>query len=280
MYVRSLHLYPIKSCAALNVQEAQVEAAGLQFDRRWMLVEPSTGRFLTAREHPRLLHLDVRPHGESLLIRAPGLAEQWLSASVVSTREVEIWGEKLSAERCDPQLSAAISAWLQLPVELVRLSAEHPRPVDPRYATAPRQHVSFADGFPLLLISQASLDGLNERLRAQGRQPVDMTRFRPNVVVADADLPHAEDQWQTIRIGALEFAVVKPCVRCVLTTIDPISATRDPSGEPLRTLLSYRRATKGAIFGMNVIAMQTGRLRVGDALTVVKSSMGASTLAE
>jgi uncharacterized protein YcbX len=139
------------------------------------------------------------------------------------------------------------------------------RTVNPEYGQAGDQ-VSFADGFPLLLISEASLADLNSRLDA----PVEMRRFRPNLVV-DGNRPYAEDNWQRIRVGDVEFAGVKNCSRCVFTTIDPDSGVVHPDKEPLRTLSTYRRRPQGGVyFGQNLIPRSGGVIRVGDPVTVLE----------
>ena len=137
------------------------------------------------------------------------------------------------------------------------------RAVDPDHSR-PGDIVSFADGYPLLAISQAALDLLNSRLT----RPVPMLRFRPNLVIAGT-APHAEDGWKRVRIGGVEFDVAKPCIRCVFTTVDFERGAFDPSGEPLRTLLTYRRTPKGVSFGQNLIPRGAGTLRVGDAFQVL-----------
>jgi uncharacterized protein YcbX len=137
------------------------------------------------------------------------------------------------------------------------------RHVDPDYSQ-PDDIVSFADGYPLLLISQAALDLLNAKLA----QPVPMLRFRPSLVIAGT-APHAEDGWKRVRIGGVEFDVAKPCIRCAFTTVDFERGAFDPSGEPLRALLTYRRTPKGVSFGQNLIPRGAGTLRVGDALEVL-----------
>jgi uncharacterized protein YcbX len=133
---------------------------------------------------------------------------------------------------------------------------------DPHSQTG--DEVSFADAFPLLLISRAALDGLNARLA----KPVSMLRFRPNLVV-EGVAAHAEDGWKRIRIGEVEFDVAKACTRCVFTTVDPMRGERDPDGEPLRTLIGYRRTADGVTFGQNLIPRSAGSVRVGDAVEVL-----------
>jgi uncharacterized protein YcbX len=176
---------------------------------------------------------------------------------------VTVWRDTVEARTCDASADAWLTRYLGEPMRLVHMGEETRRPVDPDYSRD-GDVVSFADAYPLLVISQAALDGLNARL---GR-PVPMARFRPNIVVADS-APHAEDGWRRIRIGEVEFEAVKACTRCVFTTVDPASMTRDPDGEPLRTLVQYRRTPAGVTFGMNLIPRGTGRVRRGDAVSVL-----------
>ena len=260
----ALHVFPIKSCAPLSPAAATVEACGLAGDRRWMVVD-AHGRFLTARKLPRMTLVRAQPHGDGMQVAAPGMPELYLRAQADETarREVVVWNSTLSARIAEAQADAWISRFLGLPAAFVHMDAQALRPVDPVYARD-GDIVSFADGFPLLLISQAALDQLNAKLAT----PVPMLRFRPNLVV-DGVPAHAEDDWKRVRIGGIEFDVVKPCVRCVLTTVDFERGEFAADGEPLRTLLSYRRGPKGVTFGQNLIPRGRGTLRVGDALEVL-----------
>jgi uncharacterized protein len=271
MQLSQIHMYPVKSCAGIALQSAEVQPRGLAFDRRWMLAHVGTGKFLTARDTPKLLSLHTQPSDAGILLTAPDLPEIFAAMPSASAEltEVSIWDDSLAARVCNSGVNQALSAWLNEPVQLVFMGDENARLTDPRYATEAGQSVSFADGFPLLLIAQASLDGLNERLSAKGRSQIPMARFRPNLVVTGAEIAHAEDGWRNLRIGQRHFAVVKPCVRCVLTTIDTTSLTRDPFGEPLKTLIEYRRGDKGVTFGMNLIPLNTGLIRVGDGVEVL-----------
>jgi len=269
MQLSEIHIYPVKSCAGISLRAADVQPRGLQFDRRWMLVEANTGKFLTARSTPKLLSLRAAPSAAGVLLSAPDLPEIFAAIpSESSLISVSIWDDSLNARSCDSAVNHALSVWLGEPVQLVFMGDENARLTDPRYATAPAQSVSFADGFPILLITQASLDGLNQHLSAKGRAEVPMARFRPNLVVTGAEPAHAEDSWRRIRIGERHFALVKPCVRCVLTTIDTTTLVRDSFGEPLKTLLEYRRTAKGVTFGMNLIPLDAGTVQVGAAVKV------------
>ena len=199
------------------------------------------------------------------IMTAPAMAPLHLEPPLAATRvQTVIWKSTVQAQPAPVDADAWISRYLGQPARFVHMDAACVRAVDANYG-APGDEVSFADGFPLLLISQAALDALNARLA----QPVPMLRFRPSVVVANT-APHAEDEWKRIRIGAVEFDVVKPCSRCVFTTVDFERGAFDPTGEPLRTLLTYRRAPKGVMFGQNLIPRGRGMLRVGDRVEVVE----------
>jgi len=260
----ALHIFPVKSCAPLALSEASVEPRGLVEDRRWMVVD-AHGRFLTARKHPRMTLVDAHIVAGTLHVAAPGMPA--LAIRPDDDRgarlDVSVWGSSLSARCADAQSERWISDWLGQPARFVFMDEIAERAVDPAHAQ-PGDTVSFADGFPMLLISQAALDGLNERLA----RPVPMLRFRPNLVVAGT-AAHAEDGWRRIRVGAVEFDVVKPCTRCVLTTVDHTRGEFDADGEPLRTLLGYRRTPTGVTFGQNLIPRSAGTLRVGDAVAVL-----------
>jgi len=259
----ALHIFPVKSCAPLVVDAAAVEPRGLAHDRRWLVTDAS-GKFLTGRQHPRLTLLRAAPNGAALDLSAPDMPLLRLDVPLPTERiEVTVWKNTVDALPAPAEADAWISEFLGMPARFFYMDAGCERPVDPAYAK-PGDEVSFADAYPLLLISQGSLDGLNAKLAA----PVPMLRFRPNLVVANTGA-HAEDGWKRVRIGSVEFDLVKPCSRCVFTTVDFTSGAFDPSGEPLRTLMTYRRTERGVTFGQNVIPRGTGTLRVGDAVEVL-----------
>lgn len=264
MYVASLHQHPLKSAAVVDVDRLDITARGPVGDRRWLAVD-ADGRFLTAREHPTLVRIDARVADGGLRLIASGMPPLHVSLppSDAPRLRVQVWGDTVEVARADEAAAAWITRYLGFPAQLVHMDEAAHRPIDPGFA-APGDEVSFADGYPLLVISQAALDGLNARLA----RPIPMSRFRPNVVVARC-APHAEDHWQRVRIGRVEFDAVKTCTRCVFTTLDPATALRDPDGEPLRTLKDYRRTPAGITFGMNLIPRGGGMLRVGDAIEVL-----------
>jgi uncharacterized protein YcbX len=265
MRLSALYIYPVKSCAAAARSSAIVEARGLLHDRRWMVVDEA-GRFITAREAPRLVLLRAHPSESGLRLEAPDSAPLDVPPTTADARRrpVIVWRDEVDAADAGDDAARWLAALLGRPARLVHMDATSTRPIDPERARS-GDEVSFADGYPLLVISQASLDGLNERLAA----PLPMQRFRPNLVIEGAT-PHAEDDWRRVRIGELELECVKPCLRCVLTTVDPARGEHDPRGEPLRTLNTYRRRPGGVTFGVNLIARGLGTLRVGDLVEVLE----------
>ena len=280
MRITSLYVYPVKSLGAVAVREAQAGDLGLEGDRRWMLVD-ADGRFLTQREHATLalgrvalgsVAAGTVKAGDAtsgaVTLSAPGLPPLCVTpppADVPRVR-VTVFDDVVDAAPAAPEAHAWASAWLGAPTQLVYMPADVRRAVDPRYA-GPDDRTAFTDGYPVLMASQPSLDDLNARLAAAGTAPVGMERFRPNVVVdADADetlAPYAEDAWRTLHLGTdVRLAIVKPCARCVVTTIDQASATRGK--EPLRTLAEYRRVGSKVLFAQNAVVRAGGVLRVGD----------------
>ena len=263
MELGSLFIYPMKSCAPLAVESARLHWRGLEHDRRWMVTDTS-GRCVTGRELPRLTLVRAVPDGGGLSLQAPGMPALHVPAPASDgSVAVTVWKSDVLARPCTPEADAWLGEFLGQPVRLVHMDSGVHRPVLSDHAR-PGDEVSFADAFPLLLITQAALDGLNQRLA----QPVPIQRFRPNLVVSGADA-HAEDGWKRIRIGDAELDIGPPCVRCVFTTVDPERGERDPSGEPLRTLIAYRRGAGGVTFGRNVIPRGGKTLRVGDPVEVL-----------
>lgn len=220
---------------------------------------------MTARKHPRMTLVRATIEDGTLRIAAPGMPslEVRTDTDVDARIDVVIWDSMVSARRADQHSALWISEYLGQPAQFAFMDALAHRPVDSDYAGLDDE-VSFADGYPLLLVSQSALDELNARLAS----PLPMLRFRPNLVVTGTSA-HAEDGWRSIQIGEVRFDVVKACVRCVLTTVDPATGTFDASGEPLRTLLTYRRGEKGVTFGQNLIPRGSGMIRVGDDVRVI-----------
>ncbi|MFE7299943.1 MOSC domain-containing protein [Streptomyces sp. NPDC057579] len=268
--VQSLHVYPVKALAGSGPGEAAVEPWGLAGDRRWLVVD-AEGRQITQRQQPGLaLARAEKLPGGGLRLTAPGMPPLVVEVPVpVGTVPVEVFGAVVEAVPAGPEAAAWWQGYLGSACRLVHMdSPEKRRPVDPRYSE-PGDTVSFADGFPLLLTTTASLGALNS-LIAQGDHadegPLPMNRFRPNVVI-DGTAPWAEDDWRRVRIGEVEFHVAKPSGRCVVTTTDQHTAARGK--EPLRTLARHRRFGDGLVFGQNLIPRGAGVLRVGDPFEIL-----------
>ncbi|OON71386.1 MOSC domain-containing protein [Streptomyces tsukubensis] len=269
--LRSIHVHPLKAARGHARREAVVEPWGLAGDRRWMLVDDK-GTLVTQRSQPRLALLDAgRSEDGGLLLSSPG-AEP-LAVGVpdpVGTVTVRVFKDEVEAVLASEAAHAWCSAWLGAPVRLVHLDDPAVRrPLNPVYAKA-GETVSFADGYPLLLTTTASLRELNSLIEKGDRPeegPVPMDRFRPNVVI-EGTRPWAEDDWAHVTIGDVAFRVVKPCGRCVVTTTDQRTGLRGK--EPLRTLARHRRAPVGGPrFGVTLVPESRGTLHVGDRVTAV-----------
>jgi uncharacterized protein YcbX len=260
--VAQLFVYPVKSCAGIEIESATVTATGFELDRRWMVVGDD-GNFVSQREHPSLALVKVREAGDRLVLTAPDLPdlEVTLANPLGPTRRVQVWDDECPAVSEGTDAARWFSRHLGFPARLVRMADDDARPLGSSSAQ-PGDRVSFADGFPFLLISVASLDGLNRRLPI----PVGMDRFRPNIVV-DGCEAHAEDGWSRARIGEVAFRFAKPCARCVVTTID--QATCERGREPLRTLSTYRTEDGQVLFGQNLVHDGRGVVRVGDPVEVL-----------
>jgi len=257
-----LYRYPVKSLRGEAFDALEVMTRGPDHDREWMLVDEN-GRFLTQRQQPRMSLIDARVvDGDGLQLRAPGMPDLQVRGASATRLEVTVWSDRVAAAPADPSCDAWFSEFLGIPCRLVRFPEDSQRAVDPAYALVDDE-VGFADGFPFLLISQASLDDLNARLRV----PVPMRRFRPNLVVSGCD-PYAEDGWRRIRIGDISFRVAKPCSRCIIPTIDPQTGERD--AEPLRTLMGYRKRDNKVYFGQNLLHDGVGRLAIGMPVEVIE----------
>jgi uncharacterized protein len=259
-----IRVHPLKGMRGIRLQRAELDTFGIRWDRHWMLTRPD-GTALTQREHPSLVLVTGELGADLLTLHGPHTAplELPLHASVDETVEVEVWRDRLPALPCGPGADRWFEALLGAPCRLVRLP---PRPA--RWAGGEGDDggrpVAFTDGEPLHLVSRSSLDDLNRRLP----QPVEVERFRPNLVVEGA-APYAEDGWRALRIGAAHLEIRGPCERCVVTTVDPDDASR--GAEPLRTLAGYRRGEAGGVhFGVYAAHRVPAALRVGDPVEVVQ----------
>ena len=266
-----LYLYPVKSLGGYAVAEADVTARGLRHDRRWLLVD-ERNRFLTQRQHPELALLVVAPAYNGFLLshrQRPELLSLFIPFEAQSDRTlfVTVWDDILWAWRGAVEADEWLSEALGRTCRLVYMSDMVRRDVEPDL-NPEGQLVSFADGYPFLLAGEAALADLNTRLA----EPVLMNRFRPNLVFGGGEA-YEDDTWEQFRIGDVPFRAVRGCGRCVLTTIDQQTAQKNPLGDPLRTLATYRKAENSTLFGQNVTGPGHGRLRVGDAVTVLSHKL-------
>ncbi|MFK3772562.1 MOSC domain-containing protein [Pseudomonas sp. NPDC089406] len=267
MILSALYRYPVKSVQAQSLQASAVGSMGLAGDRRWMVVEADNGRFLTQRAWPMLglIHADYLADG-SLLLAAVGRVSLQVAVPPAdeALRGVTIWRDTLRVPDAGDAAAAWLSELLGKSVRLVHCPEPRARYLPSGYGLA-SDRAAFPDGFPLLLIGQASLDELSRRV---GR-PMQMLRFRPNLVVEGAEA-FAEDQWKRIRIGAMTLRVLKPSVRCILTTLDPATGERSPDREPLTTLKTFREKEGDVLFGQNLAVDGEGELQVGMAVEVLE----------
>lgn len=265
MQISALYHYPVKSMRGIALNSVGVEPAGLDEDRRWMVVD-ERGRFLTRREAPALAQIEVRVKGTDVVLAHAIHGEIAVSRPFTPLAGVTIWGEDMALPLADPAACAFLSRVLGRLVRLVYQPAGAMRSVDPAYGL-PGDETSLTDGFPILITTEESLAALNERLP----EAVEMQRFRPNIVLCGAGAPWAEDSWRRIRIGGLTLRIVKPCSRCIIITQDPLTGEQRDGNEPIATLRKMGRMGAGGIyFGQNAIADRSAEIRVGDAAEVLE----------
>lgn len=262
----ALYRYPLKSAKGEMLQRSGLDQLGLVGDRRWMLVDEASGRFLTQRAEAQMSQLSATWNSAGGLTLA-AVGHEPLNVALPNPDEhlrgVTIWRDTLRVPDAGDAAARWVSAFIGKPTRLVHVPRERAR-----YTQAgvgeDADRVAFADGFPLLLIGQASLEDISARV---GR-PQEMLRFRPNLVIEGAEA-FAEDGFKRLRIGDVEFRVVKSCSRCILTTIDPATGERSPDREPLATLSTYRQREDGVMFGQNLVNDGIGELEVGMPVTVL-----------
>lgn len=266
MVVQDLFIYPVKSLAGIKIDEAYCLQKGFRHDRRWMLVD-ERGISITQRIHHSLALLKTTLIDEKICIshKKSTLSPFYIPANPKDYSNkimVTLWDDVIECFHFSKEADAWFSNYLQIPCKLVYMFENTKRQLDQRYSVNDEQ-VSFADVFPYMLISQASLDDLNSRLEL----PVPMNRFRPSIVVAGA-AAFEEDTWTEIKIGNIHFKVAKPCSRCVLTTVN--QDTAELGKEPLYTLSKYRTVDNKIMFGQNLIALNEGWISSNSSVEVLK----------
>jgi uncharacterized protein YcbX len=270
--IASLHVYPVKGCRGIAPASVTVATTGLVIDgvgdREWMVTDRA-GRFVTQRELPRLALVETAVSDGVLMLSVPHVAPLIVDRADGALRDVVVWRSEVRGIDMGDEAAAWLSAWLAADVRLVRFDRSDKRACNPEFAGDSGAHTFFSDGYPVLVIGEASLEDLNRRLAAHGQAALPMNRFRPNVVLQGLP-PYAEDHLDTIAVGDVMLRCVKPCVRCQVTTTDQDSA--QVGQEPLRTLGEYRMSERmgGVTFGMNavIVAGEENSLAIGAAAAV------------
>lgn len=267
--VQSLHIYPIKSTSGIALSHSWVDDFGLSFDRRFVVTDLE-GQFITARTQPKLCLIQCHLTTDGLVLTAPNMPQLDIVFANFSEQyhQVTVWKDQINALYCHQIYDKWFSQYLNLPCQLHFFAEKSSRQVKNK-----DNQVGFADGYPLLLISQASLGDLNNRIAQRNGDSdntgVSMTQFRPNIVVNDTQA-FDEDSWHRIKIGEVEFEVTKPCSRCVFTTVNPENGQKHPEQEPLSSLKTYRQVAKGDVmFGQNLIPLNKGQVKQGDKVTII-----------
>lgn len=257
-----ISIYPIKSTAPLHLSRSALTSTGLAFDRQFVICD-ADGKFITARTQPKLLRVQVAPLQNGMTISAPEASPLALPFTSFEDQydSINIWKDQIDAVYCGELAEQWFSQLLGLPCKLYYFGCRSTRPV----ANHPENQIAFADGYPLLLTSTASLVDLNQRCNST----VVMDQMRPNLVVENT-VPYAEDSWKRIKIGTVEFIITKPCGRCILTTTNPETLERNPDREPLSVLKQHRKGNDGeAHFGQNLIALNHGIISRGDTVEIL-----------
>ncbi|MBX2868050.1 MAG: MOSC domain-containing protein [Acidiferrobacterales bacterium] len=261
--VTGLHLYPVKSLGSISLEKATVLRSGIQHDRSWMAVKPD-GTFLTQRTHPQMALIECAIVNNQLVLQSFGMEAMTvpLSSADMPKLKTQVWGDDVNALDSGNETAEWLSQALDEPSRLVVFPASETRHCDPSIAKT-TDHTKFADAYPLLVISEESLQDLNARLT----EPVEMLRFRPNIVVRGCN-PFDEDLWGGMEINGITFRMLDRCARCSVPTIDPtLGVLAGP--EPIHTLNTYRQVDDEVYFGVNASSDGEGEISVGDAVTVV-----------
>lgn len=254
-------IYPIKSLGGIRLKSSKVFGKGLQYDRRFMLVDDG-GLFMTQRVYPEMALFKVSLNNEQITVTHLGdsISFPVVPLNTQPAKPVQVWDDLIMANEVSSDISAWFSQRLNKECRLVFFPEENPRAVDPKYKVND-EHVGLADGYPVLIIGQSSLDDLNNRLA----EPLPMNRFRPNLVFTGGE-PFEEDNWKNFSVGDTRLIGVKPCSRCVLTTVD--QETGKKGAEPLKTLATYRSRNNKIYFGQNVLVVDPFEIKEGDVITL------------
>ena len=269
--VSELTIYPVKSLGAINLSHMQIDDFGPAGDRRFVVAD-ARGRFVTQRDYPRMTLIQIKQRDSAIEFSAaemptfslalPNTESDDMEPKDVAVKEIIIWRDSVMARDMGDAIAAWLSSFIGSDVRLYYMPDDSVRAIDPQYSRS-GDRVSFTDGFPVLLIGVTSLDELNRALP----EPIASLRFRPNIVVAGAEA-YAEDKWKRVRIGDIEFDVVKPCSRCVIPSIDPATAQKQPI--VAQTLARLRMRERMIYFGQNLIPRGRGEIAIGDSVTIIQ----------
>jgi len=265
VHLTAVHVYPVKGLGGISLEKSAVTRRGLQFDRRFLVID-NNDTFVTQREIPKMATVWMEIEDGKVVFAAPDMEPLVLPAEPpeLPSHLVRIWRSHVLAHHVSAEANAWLSEYLGFDARLVYMPDSSERKINPEFAKN-NEIVSFADGYPLLVISEASLADLNARMVANGGAALAMNRFRPNLVISGCEA-YAEDRFGEIRVGDAIFRGVKHCARCQVTTTDQASGeVRGP--EPLQTLGTYRNTPDGTMFGMNLVPVKLATVRVGDEVT-------------
>lgn len=270
MRIAELNIFPLKSARGIALQQSPITALGLEGDRRWMIIDP-TGHFITQRDMPLLAQLQTATGAQGLRLWMEGKGAIEVTAPAPDRRQdVVVWRSTVSAALAPDAVNATLSAWLSREVRLVHFDADAKREASAEWA-GPGTPVSFTDGYQVLVTTTGSLAALNADMAAHGEAPVGMDRFRANIVLDHAEA-WAEDGWGSLEIGGLMLYLVKPCARCIMTTQDQETGSREgasPMPAMGRIRMSADRRVPGPLFGWNAVPVGSGLLSVGDEVRVL-----------
>ncbi len=260
--IEKLYVYPVKGLKGIEVEEALFEKEGLQYDRRWMIVDVEDQKFISQRSHPQLALFKTKIENGKLYIH---YGEDYVSFDVSLYNpdlrlDVTVWNDTVNCHEVDTSISYWLSNKLDWPCKLVSLTDRNAR-IKIYGKEKNSTTMSFADGYPALILGTASMDFLNEK----SSTPIHYNRFRPNILVKTF-IPHEEDTWSKCETSDVSMQLIKPCVRCQVINIDQDLAEK--MLEPTKTLAVYRMSENGIIFGMNTVCLKEGVLRKGDILKI------------
>ena len=271
MQLTGLFIYPLKSGRGISLPESQVNALGLSGDRRFMLCDPS-GKFITQRETPALARIVATVANDILTLAMEGDAVSAPLSGFTARQDVTIWDSAVNAAKAPDAVNATVSRWLAREALVVHFDAAATRSTSTTWAGS-ETPVTFADGYQILVTTTASLAALNADMEAHGEGSVGMDRFRPNIVIEGAEA-FAEDHWTALEIGHVRFDLVKPCARCIMTTQDQMTGSREMAN-PMKAMgrirMSADRRVPGPLFGWNAVPRGEGVLRVGDTVKILET---------